>query len=109
MQYSTRGRKPIACGKTKIGVRLTILHMLPRLTALALTVLSVLPLAGCAESVATGESNQRFTELMKPYDKTLTKAQQKEAISELQNAQVKGDNTGAAEGEATTEAASGTN
>jgi hypothetical protein len=83
--------------------------MLPRLTALALTVLSVLPLAGCAESVATGESNQRFTELMKPYDKTLTKAQQKATISELQNAQVKGGDNGAAEGEAKTEAASGTN
>jgi len=101
---------PIARGKTKIGVRRAILHMLARLTALALTVLAVLPLAGCAESVATGESNQRFTELMKPYEKTLTKAQQKAAISELQNAQVKGGEDGAAEGEAKTEdAASGTN
>jgi len=95
----------------------TILHMLSRLSALALTVLIVLPLAGCAESVATGESNERFTELMKPYDKTLTKAQQKATISELQNAQVKSGDAGAAEGEATTaegeaatdEAASGTN
>jgi hypothetical protein len=109
MQYSTRGRVPTACGKTKLALG-TILHMLSRLSALALTVLSVLPLAGCAESVATVESNQRFTELMKPYDKTLTKAQQKEAISELQNAQVKGDEADAAEGEATAaEAASGTN
>jgi len=87
----------------------SILHMLSRLTALTLTVLSILPLAGCAESVATGESSQRFTELMKPYDKTLTKAEQKAAISELQNAQVKHDGDGAAEGAAATEAASGTN
>jgi hypothetical protein len=83
--------------------------MLSRLTALALTVLSILPLAGCAESVATGESSQRFTELMKPYDKTLTKAEQKAAISELQNAQVKHDRDGAAESAAAPEAAAGTN
>ena len=83
--------------------------MLPRLTALTLTVLSVLPLAGCAESAATSDSNQGFSTLMKPYDKTLTRAQQKEAISELQNAQVKRSEDGTAEGQAAAGTTSSTN
>lgn len=84
----------------------SILYMLLRLTALTLTVLSVLPLAGCAESVATGDSNRPFTELMKPYDKTLTKEQQKATISELQSAQAKRDDSGSAQSEATGTASS---
>jgi hypothetical protein len=89
-------------GKRKLAFG-SILHMLLRLTALTLTVLSVLPLSGCAESVATGDANRPFTELMKPYAKTLTKEQQKATISELQSAQAKRDETGSAQG-----AASGT-
>ena len=63
--------------------------MLLRLTELTLTVLTVLPLVGCAETSATADSNQRFSELMKPYDKTLTPSERKAAIDDLQNATAK--------------------
>ena len=82
--------------------------MLLRLTALTLTVLVVLPLAGCAETSAT-DSNQRFSELMKPYDKTLTRTQQRETISELQNAQAKKTEDGATEGQAASGTSPSTN
>lgn len=65
-------------------------------------VLSVLPLVGCAESVGVADPNRSFSELMKPYDKTLTRTQQKETISELQGAQAKRDDNGTAQGAAAT-------
>ena len=109
MQYSTRGSNANRLwGKRKLALG-SILRMLLRLTALTLTVLTVLPLVGCAETSATADSNQRFSELMKPYDKTLTRTQQKEAISELQNAQAKKTEDGAAEGQAATGTSPSTN
>jgi hypothetical protein len=95
-------------GKRKLAFG-SILRMLLRLTALTLTVFTVLPLVGCAETSATADSNQRFSELIKPYDKTLTRTQQKETISELQNAQAKKTEDGAAEGQAATGTTPSTN
>jgi hypothetical protein len=95
-------------GKRKLAFG-SILRMLLRLTALTLTVLTVLPLVGCAETSATADSNQRFSELMKPYDKTLTRTQQRETISELQSAQAKKTEDGATEGQAASGTSPSTN
>jgi hypothetical protein len=84
--------------------------MRPTLAALTLMVLLAGALTGCAEGISS-DSNQRFSELVKPYDKTLTRKQQKETISELQNdAQAKKDEGEAAsEGEEDDKPAASTN
>jgi hypothetical protein len=66
-----------------------MLRMLSRSASAIVIVLAALGLGGCADSLTAGQPLQRFTDLMKPYDKTLTKEQQKAAIAEMQNAQVK--------------------
>ena len=50
-----------------------------------LTVLLPLGLAACADTLTSKETASSTT-LQRDYDKTLTKAEQKAAISELQNA-----------------------
>jgi hypothetical protein len=78
---------PIAWDKKRKSASGSMLHMLPRLAFGILIVLAPLGLSGCADS--TAGQNQRFSELMKPYDKTLTKDQQKAAIEAMKNEQVK--------------------
>ena len=98
---------PIACGKSEIGV--WRVGMRPTLAALTLMVLLAAALTGCAEGISS-DSNQRFSELVKPYDKTLTKKQQKETISELQNdAEAKKDEGETADGEDADKPAASTN
>ena len=46
--------------------------------------LPVLLLGGCADQLPTGQPMKRFTELVRSYDKTLTKSEKNAAISELQ-------------------------
>jgi hypothetical protein len=61
-----------------------VLGSLPRL----LTVLFPLGLAACADTLTSKETASSTT-LQRDYDKTLTKAEQKAAISDLQNAAMK--------------------
>jgi hypothetical protein len=49
-----------------------------------LAMLPVLGVAGCADSVPDGTRLKRFTEVMRGYDNTLTKAERELVISELQ-------------------------
>lgn len=53
-----------------------------------LTVLLPLSLAACADTLTSKETASSTT-LQRDYDKTLTKAEQKAAISDLQNAAMK--------------------
>ncbi len=53
-----------------------------------LTVLLPLGLSACADTL-TSKETQSSTTLQRGYDKTLTKAEQKAAISDLQNAAMK--------------------
>ena len=46
--------------------------------------LPVLVLAGCADSMPDGTRLKRFTDVIRGYDDTLTKAEKEAAISELQ-------------------------
>jgi hypothetical protein len=62
-----------------------MLRFVPRLAGLILIALLPLGVGGCAESGPMA----KFTDLMKGYDKTLTKEQQKAAIADMESAQVK--------------------
>ena len=53
-----------------------------------LTVLLPIGLSACADTL-TSKETQSSTTLQRGYDKTLTKAEQKAAISDLQNAAMK--------------------
>jgi hypothetical protein len=79
---------PIAWDKKRKSALGSMLRMLPRLAFGIVIVLAPLGLGGCADSL-TADQNQHFSQLMKPYDKTLTKDQQKAAIEEMQSEQVK--------------------
>jgi hypothetical protein len=46
--------------------------------------LPALWLGGCADRLPTGQPMKRFTEMVRSYDKTLTKSEKKAAITELQ-------------------------
>lgn len=46
--------------------------------------LSVVVMAGCADNMPDGTRLQRFTEMIRGYDSTLTKSEKEAAISELQ-------------------------
>ncbi len=41
-------------------------------------------LGGCADTMTGGQPMKRFTDLVRSYDQTLTKAEKKAAIAELQ-------------------------
>jgi hypothetical protein len=62
-----------------------MLRFVPRLAGLILIASLPLAVGGCAESGPMA----KFTDLMKGYDKTLTKEQQKAAIADMESAQVK--------------------
>jgi hypothetical protein len=61
-----------------------MLRLLSRLAGLMLLVLLPLAAGGCADSLPARGPVARFTDLMKNYDKTLTREQQQAAIAELQ-------------------------
>jgi hypothetical protein len=54
-----------------------------------LAVLLPLGLAACADTMTSGQPVTSNTELLRDYDKTLTRTEQKAVISELQNEQAK--------------------
>jgi hypothetical protein len=80
MQYK-RQAVSIARGKS---TRANILPMFLRSAYCLLAILPVLGVAGCADSVPDGTRLKRFTEVIRGYDNTLTKAERELVISELQ-------------------------
>jgi len=61
-----------------------MLRLLPRLASLVLIVSLPLGMSGCADSLTSKGPIGKFTDLMKSYDKTLTKDQQAATITQLQ-------------------------
>ena len=61
-----------------------MLRTLPIIAARLAVVLIPLGLGACADSLTSGQSS-RFSDLIRGYDKTLTKSEQKAAIDEMQN------------------------
>ena len=49
-----------------------------------MAMLPALWLGGCADTMTSGQPMKRFTDLVRSYDQTLTKAEKKTAIDELQ-------------------------
>ena len=70
----------IARGKS---AKANFISMFSRPAYCLLTVLSVLLLSGCAESVSDSVGLQRVTDAIRGYDSTLTRAEKQAAISEL--------------------------
>lgn len=60
-----------------------------RLAGLVFAALMALSLGGCADSLTAGKPLSRFTDLVRGYDKTMTKEEQKAAIAELQEEQAR--------------------
>jgi uncharacterized protein HemX len=77
MQYSKGLAMPIA-GRGTGG-------KVPRFASWILVAMLALGAGGCADSVASKGPIGRFSDLVKGYDKTLTKEQQAAAIAELQS------------------------
>ena len=65
-----------------------MLRALPSFTSRLLALLVPLGLAACADTISSSEVTPS-SELLKEYDKTLTKSEQKAAISDLEAAQAK--------------------
>jgi hypothetical protein len=65
-----------------------MLRALPSFTSRLLALLIPLGLAACADTISSSEVTPS-SELLKEYDKTLTKSEQKAAISDLEAAQAK--------------------
>jgi hypothetical protein len=65
-----------------------MLRMLPTMALRLLALLVPLGLVACADTINSSEVTPSST-LLKQYDKTLTKSEQKQAISELEAAQAK--------------------
>ena len=63
-------------------------HLLPRLSLRLLGVLLPLALGACADTLTSKETASSAT-LQRGYDKTLTKAEQKAAIDDMQTAAAK--------------------
>jgi uncharacterized membrane protein YgcG len=66
-----------------------MLHMTGRFALRLLAVLLPLGLGACADTLTSGQPLASSTELLRDYDKTLTKTEQKAVISELQSDQAK--------------------
>jgi hypothetical protein len=65
-----------------------MLRTLPTLALRLFALLVPLGLGACADTISSSEVTPSST-LLKQYDKTLTKSEQKQAISELEAAQAK--------------------
>jgi len=65
-----------------------MLRMRPRMALRLLALMLPLGLGACADTINSSEVTPSST-LLKQYDKTLTKSEQKQAISELEAAQAK--------------------
>jgi hypothetical protein len=69
-------------------------HLLPRLSLRLLAIVLPLALGACADTLTSKETASSAT-LQRDYDKTLTKAEKKAAIHDMQNAAVKDDDPSA--------------
>ena len=78
-----------------------MMRMLPRLAFGATALLLACSAGGCSESLPGIQPLQKLSDLVRPYKKTLTRAEQKAAIDELQDDAEKHQNT---EGEVETTA-----
>lgn len=58
--------------------------VLPRLAFGATALLLTFSASGCSDSLTGIQPLQKFSDLVRPYKKTLTRAEQKAAIDELQ-------------------------
>ncbi len=67
------------------AVRQPMMRMLPRLTFGATVLLLAFSVSGCSESLTGIQPLRKFSDLVRPYKKTLTRAEQKAAIDELQD------------------------
>jgi len=65
----------------------SMLCLLPKLAGLMLLASSAISLAGCSDSLSSGDKS--FATTLKGYDKALTPAQQQAAIAELKKEQAK--------------------
>jgi hypothetical protein len=79
---------PIVTGNQQEQIPDFMPRRLPGLSLRLLAVLLPLGLSACADALTSGEVASS-SELQRDYDKTLTKAEQKAAITELQNAKAK--------------------
>lgn len=70
-----------------------MMRMLPRLAFGATALLLACSAGGCSGSLPGIQPLQKFSDLIRPYNKTLTKAEQTAAINELQDEAEKHQNT----------------
>jgi hypothetical protein len=84
MQYNKGRAMPIATGKPARTEFDLMLRMLPRFAFRILAVLTPLSLAACADTVNSGQPLASNSELQRQYDKTMTKSEQAQAISDLE-------------------------
>jgi hypothetical protein len=76
-------------GSNKISLLSEMLRMRLRFALRLLAVLLPLGLGACADTMTAGQPLASSAELLRDYDKTLTKTEQKAAITELKNDQEK--------------------
>jgi hypothetical protein len=76
-------------GSNKNGLLSEMLRTRLRLAVRPLALLLPLGLGACANTMTTGQPLASSTELLRDYDKTMTKSEQKAAINELKNDQEK--------------------
>jgi hypothetical protein len=83
MQYSKGRAIPIAVAETRERLPEAMLRLLSKWASSLILALPVLILAGCSDSLTTGPST--FSASTKQLGKTLSAAEQKAAIADLQN------------------------
>jgi hypothetical protein len=76
-------------GSNKNSLLTEMLRMHLRLAVRLLAVLLLLGLGACADTITARQPLASSTELLRDYDKTLTKSEQKAAIDELKSDQEK--------------------
>jgi hypothetical protein len=76
-------------GINKNSLKTEMLRMCLRLAIRLLAVLLPAGLGACADTMTAGQPLASSTELLRDYDKTLTKTEQKAVITELKNDQAK--------------------
>jgi hypothetical protein len=90
MQYSKGRAIPIAVDRTRERLPEAMLRLLSKRASFLVLALSVLILAGCSDSLTSaGPSPSTFSASTKQLGKTLSAAEQKAAIADLQNEQTR--------------------
>jgi len=88
MQYSKGRAIPIAVAETRERLPEAMLRLLSKRASFLILVLPVLILAGCSDSL-TSAGPSTFSASTKQLGKTLSAAEQKAAIADLQNEQTR--------------------